>query len=237
MAKLTLERQEQYRARYAAMQQGWQPATRLYEQWIRGRLREGALLVDLGCGRGGVVEQLADVPLRAFGLDPDHASLCEHRLPLLPRAVAGAECLPLPAASVDLLVSAWVLEHLPDPAPVFAEVGRVLRVGGAFIFLTPNLHSPVTQMNRLLKPLQSVLVPRLYGRAEADTFPVVYRANTVRRLQTLAAAGSMTLEACRIIADPSYLAFNEVLFSASVMLTRLLPVDAGVHLVGVCVKQ
>ena len=112
-----------------------------------------------------------------------------------------------------------------------------LRVGGAFIFLTPNLHSPVTQMNRLLKPLQSVLVPRLYGRAEADTFPVVYRANTVRRLQTLAAAGSMTLEACRIIADPSYLAFNEVLFSASVMLTRLLPVDAGVHLVGVCVKQ
>ncbi len=234
---LTLDRQNAYRARYARLRPGWQPATVVYEAMIRECLAPDHLLLDLGCGRGGALEQLADLDgLRPLGLDPDHTSLVEHRLPGLPRAVAAAEALPLPAASVDVVISAWVLEHLPDPLRCFREVSRVLRPGGTFLFLAPNRHSPVALLNRTLKPLQNRLVPLLYGRAEADTFPVVYRANTHRRLDELARLSGLVLDDLRPVDDPTYFAFSGLFFWLSAALTRLLPDAAAAHLVGRCCK-
>jgi SAM-dependent methyltransferase len=234
---LTLERQNAYRQRYAAQTAGWQPATEVYEGFIRQQVGDGVRLLDMGCGRGGVLEQLVDLPLDAFGIDPDVLSLKEHRLTDLPRAAATATDLPFADEIFDLVISAWVLEHLPDPARTFAEVARILKPGGAFVFLAPNRNSPPVLLNRLLKPLQSRLVPLLYGRAEADTFPVVYRASTPDALMALAHGAGMTLETCQVIADPTYFAFNEVLFRLSVLLTRMLPASSGVHLVGVCRKS
>ncbi|MBN1966182.1 MAG: class I SAM-dependent methyltransferase [Anaerolineae bacterium] len=239
---LTLDRQNAYRARYAELRPGWLPATTVYETLIRTAIGSavgtgGAALLDLGCGRGGVLEQLVDVPgLHATGIDPDFASLAEHRLPDLPRAVAGAEAIPLAAACCDMVISAWVLEHLPDPARTFSEVARVLRPGGLFIALAPNRDSPVALLNRVLKPLQNALVPRLYGRAEADTFPVLYRANTRSQVDDLCHASGLTLAAWHAIDDPTYLAFNPALFHLSVLLTRLLPASMAVHGIAVCRK-
>lgn len=240
---LTLDRQNAYRARYARLRPGWRPATAIYEALIRAVIaetipaRQQVRILDLGCGRGGVLEQVGDLPsLRPIGLDPDHASLVGHRLPGLPRAVAAAEAVPLPAASLDMVLSAWVLEHLPDPARTFREVGRVLKPGGAFVFLAPNRNSPVAWLNRVLRPLQNVLVPRLYGRAGADTFPVFYRANTRRRIEVLGRAAGLRLETFHHVHDPTYLAFSDALFWLSVRLTRLLPPAMAVHLVGVCRK-
>ncbi len=238
---LTLDRQNAYRDRYRALRPGWQPATAVYEARVRAALAGYAspTLLDLGCGRGGALEQLADASrdLRPFGVDPDFASLAEHRLPDLPRAVATADALPVRAATADVVIAAWVLEHLPDPARTFAEVARVLRPAGAFVFVTPNRRSPVVLLNRLLRPLQSRLVPRLYGRAEADTFPVLYRANTGPRLEALAAAAGMRLATLTIVEDPTYLAFNEALFWLNRQIARRLPESTGVHLVGVCRKE
>jgi SAM-dependent methyltransferase len=138
---------------------------------------------------------------------------------------------------VDVVISAWVLEHLPDPARTFHEVARALKPGGAFVFLAPNRNSPIAWLNRALKPLQKALVPRLYARAEADTFPVVYRANSRRQVEALARAAGMTLRAFYYVHDPTYLAFNEALFWLSVQFTRLLPDVMAAHLVGVCCKE
>lgn len=231
---LSLDRQNAYRARYRASHPGWRPATEVYEALIRERLRPGAHVLDLGCGRGGALEQLGALVDHPIGFDPDFASLREHRLPELPRAVALAHELPLKNASLDMIVCSWVLEHLADPARVFREVARTLKPGGCFIFLTPNSASLITLINRVLRPLQRLLVPRLYGRAEADTFPVVYRANTPRRIMALAASAGLQCDELHRIPDPSYLAFNPLLFSLSAALSRITP---PVHLAGVLVKE
>ena len=236
---LTLDRQNSYRARYAARMPGWQPATVVYETLIRTQFSGAGpyRLLDMGCGRGGVLEQLIDLTaVQSFGVDPDHVSVREHRLSDLPRAVALAEAIPLPTACVDVVISAWVLEHLPDPARTFDEVARVLKPGGVFIFMAPNRNSPIALLNRLLHPLQDRLVPLLYGRAEADTFPVAYRANTRAQLQALAHSAGMALDALHLIDDPTYLAFNDPLFWLAVQASRLLPSAAAVHLVGACRK-
>jgi ubiquinone/menaquinone biosynthesis C-methylase UbiE len=233
---LSLERQNTYRARYAAQHPGWQPATHVYEALIRARIKPDVRVLDLGCGRGGVLEQLGPAVDHPLGLDPDHRSLIEHRLPDLPRGVATADALPLPAASVDLVLSSWVLEHLPDPAQTFGEVARVLRPGGAFVFLAPCANSPAALLNRALRPLQSRLVPLLYGRAETDAFPVVYRANTRCQIDRLARAAGLRIEEFRQVEDPTYFAFFPLMFRLNVMLVRLLPRAMSEHIVGAAIK-
>ncbi len=230
---LDLGRQNAYRERYRAMRSGWRPATEVYEATIRAWLPPDGRVVDMGCGRGGVLEQLDNAVTHPIGLDPDWLSLHEHRMSTLPRAVALAEALPLKANSLDLVLCSWVFEHLTDPGRVFAEFQRVLRPGGRAIFLTPNGRSLVALLNRGLRPLQRWLVPKLYGRAEVDTFPVCYRANTSGTIRRLAAQSGLACEQILQIADPTYLAFHPLLFRASVALARI---STPVHLIGVLRK-
>lgn len=58
--------------------------------------------------------------------------------------------LPLPDAAFDCVLLGEVIEHVPDPDALLAEIHRVLVPGGAFIVTTPNL---VCWANRLLVPL------------------------------------------------------------------------------------
>ncbi|MBI5930048.1 MAG: class I SAM-dependent methyltransferase [Chloroflexi bacterium] len=230
---LTLERQNAYRQRYAQLTPGWQPATEVYAFLIRQYLQSGMRVLDVGCGRGGVFEQLGAAVANPIGLDPDWQSLAEHRLHDLPRLVATADHLPLENACLDMVLSSWVLEHLPDPDHTFAETARVLKLGGYFLFITPNGHSLAASVNRLLRPLQHTLVPKLYGREEADTFKVMYRANSRRKLEQLAQKAGFEVVALRSIKDPTYFAFHPVLFRLSVWWSRVEPLGMAEHLVGV----
>jgi malonyl-CoA O-methyltransferase len=49
---------------------------------------------------------------------------------------ANAAQIPLPDQSVDTVFSSLMLQWCPDPAPVFAEIARVLKPGGAFVLTT-----------------------------------------------------------------------------------------------------
>jgi len=202
---------------------------------VRSYLTPGATVLDLGCGRGGVVELFwRDVKLAA-GIDPDEPSLAERRMRGMPVVTGRGEDLPFAGESFDLIVSLWVLEHLRVPEIVFGEVQRVLRPGGHFVFLTPNLRNPLLAFNRVgraLPQLQRRLVPRLYGRVEADTFPVQYRANTERTIRSLAHGAGLEVAEVRVVPDPTYLAFNGLMFRASVISDGLLPSSWGIHLLG-----
>jgi SAM-dependent methyltransferase len=234
-ALLPLTLQNTYRARYRQMRPEWRSSGDQLEALVRGYANPESRILDLGCGRGGVVELFwRDVALAA-GLDPDTPSLSEHRAPGMPVIRGVGERLPFAGESFDLIVCLWVLEHVKDPATVLREVRRVLIPGGHFVFLTPNLRNPLLFLNRLgkaLPALQRRVVPRLYGRVEADTFPVQYRANTVGDLRGLASESGLQVAELRVVADPTYLALNNLMFRASVLLDRVTPRGWGVHLLG-----
>src|SRR6267142_6709929 len=83
-ALLPLTLQNSYRARYRAMRPGWQSSGDQLEALVRGLLTPDSRVLDLGCGRGGLVELIwRDVKIAA-GLDPDIPSLSEHRAPGMP---------------------------------------------------------------------------------------------------------------------------------------------------------
>ncbi len=229
---LPLDRQEAYRRRYAGMRPGWQPASHVYQDAVAAHLTPTTRVLDLGCGRGGVLERLHPRAGFVAGLDPDPTSLREHRTRALALACGLAEALPYADGSFDLVCGSWVLEHLPDAVRAFGEVARVLTPGGHFIFLTPNLHNPLLAFNRMLRPVRGRLVSRLYGRAEADTFPAFYRANTPAQIERLARTAGLVRVSLRFIGDPTYLAFGEPLFRLACLLERITPPARRVHLVG-----
>jgi SAM-dependent methyltransferase len=234
-ALLPLTLQNSYRERYRTMRPGWRSSGDQLEALVRTHMTRDSRVLDLGCGRGGVIELFWRQVKMAAGLDPDTASLAGHRAPGMPVIRGVGEGLPFVSESFDLIVCLWVLEHLKEPLTTMREVQRVLRPGGHFVFVTPNLSNPVMLLNRIgkaLPALQRRMVPKLYGRVAGDTFRVQYHANTASAIRTLASTVGLRVAELRAVPDPTYLALNGFMFRASVLSERLMPQGWGVHLLG-----
>lgn len=94
-------------------------------------LGDARVVLDVGTGVGAAVEAIRDRAPSAlvFGVDRSFGMLS--LAPLAGRcAVMDAMNLAAASASVDVVVAAFMLFHLPDPALGLREVRRVLREGG-----------------------------------------------------------------------------------------------------------
>ena len=236
---LSLDKQNAWREQYRASHPGWQPATELYAKLVRQHLAPAARLLDIGCGRGGLVEQLEHPLAQIIGIDPDWLSLREHRLNVT-SAVAFSDHLPFAPEAFDVAFASWVLEHLARPFLTFQSIARVLKPGGVFVFITPNGRHPLALLNKTmgkLGALQGRLVAGLYGRSADDTFATHYRANDPFAIEALAAQTNLQLTHLHAIPDPTYLAFNRPLFKLMSLVEDTLPEKRKIHLVGVLVKK
>ncbi len=233
---LPLSKQNAYRQRYHALNPQWHTSGDEYERIVREHITPRTRLLDIGGGRGGLIEIIHDQVAAATALDPDLPSLIDHRAPTVNRICGLADSLPFANNSFDVITASWLLEHLAQPEIVVKEIHRVLDHNGRFIFLTPNFNHPLLITNYfLLRPIQHLLISRLYARAEEDTFPVRYKVNTPSRLHRVCERVGFTLE-LSFIADPTYTAFNDPLFNLSITLEKLIPESWKIHLVGVAVK-
>jgi SAM-dependent methyltransferase len=104
-------------------------------------------VLDVGCGEGQVARLAASVGApRVVGVDPTWGQLALARdrggAPMYGRADAAA--LPFAAESFDAVVACLVFEHIDAVDDAVAEVGRVLRPGGRFLFFLnhPLLQTP-----------------------------------------------------------------------------------------------
>lgn len=165
----------------------------IYEDEISCRLKHDTTWLDVGCGHQILPpwrpsQELALVSRcqTVVGLDPCLPALRMHRS--ITRLVAGdISRLPFTDASFDLATANMVVEHLSDPLAQFCEVRRVLKMGGRFLFHTPNAFSYFCLVRRLVPSrLNKHLVRLLDGRPVEDVFPVQYKANTTARISDVA---------------------------------------------------
>jgi O-antigen chain-terminating methyltransferase len=99
-------------------------------------------ILDVGCGRGELLEMLREEGLRASGVDNNRAAVeqCRERgLSVTPRDAFEA-LGEVADGSLGGLTALHVVEHLPFPLvlKLLDEALRVLRPGGIAIFETPN---------------------------------------------------------------------------------------------------
>lgn len=166
-----------------------------YHDVLEEHLRPGMTVVEVGPGKGQLAPfSWAGRGVHRIGLDVDPAARASPHLDRFELLHEGAPW-PLAAASADLVVCRYVLEHVADPDAFFGEVARVLRPGGRFVFLTPNRAHPLLLLSALL-PYRAHLAAlrRLKGLTQGDVFPTHYRANSRRALLRLARRHGLAVE-------------------------------------------
>ena len=100
----------------------------------------GRDVLEAGCGEGYGADLIADVARRVIGLDYDESTVThvKARYPRVEMLHGNLAALPLPDATVDVVVNFQVIEHLWDQGQFVAECLRVLRPGGVLLMSTPN---------------------------------------------------------------------------------------------------
>ncbi|HUR49820.1 MAG TPA: class I SAM-dependent methyltransferase [Acidimicrobiales bacterium] len=108
--------------------------------------RKPTVVLDVGAGEGQISRLAARSGATVLGIDPAAAQLVEAAARGEGPSYLGgaASLLPVRSATVDAVVACLVFEHIEDVDTAIAEVGRVLRPGGWFLFLLnhPLLQTP-----------------------------------------------------------------------------------------------
>ncbi len=108
--------------------------------------REPGVALDAACGTGRFAEFLAKRGHQVIGVDssPGMLAHARRRVPDGEFHVAALDQLPLPDGSVDVIICALALVHVPRLQPVLAEFARVLRPGGDLVISDVH-HMAVTR--------------------------------------------------------------------------------------------
>jgi SAM-dependent methyltransferase len=131
-----------YRKRFSEREQAakdrvWEVLCRHY---LQRHVPADAVVLDLACGYGEFVRHIVARRRIAVDLNPDSR---DRLSPPIEFHLAAADKLDfLPDGSIDVCFTSNFLEHLPSKAvvlDVLHEVRRVLRPGGRFVAMQPNI--------------------------------------------------------------------------------------------------
>lgn len=149
-------------------------------------LREGARVLDLGCGYGEVAANiLAEADRRRIGIELFLCDLHEAQIRSMPQqlrararevVVGDARNLPFPSGHFDAVVMKMVLHEVPiwDQTIVCAQVLRVLRPGGAFVVWgvmpqdgeVQDVFNKIMQVKNALAGYESLVRDRYFFRLD-----------------------------------------------------------------------
>ena len=181
-------------------------------------------MIDIGCGHEAPILNAVKIDTcLKVGIDLNPV-LRSDKAPAVKLVRADCSKIPFADNTFDLAISRSVLEHLTDPDTVFHEVQRILAPKGIFIFITPNRWDYVSIASTLIpNKLHPIIVRRLTGRNEEDTFPTQYKANSTLKLKSIAnSSGFEVIRLDSLREHPHYLQFSSISYLSGVAFEQII---------------
>jgi SAM-dependent methyltransferase len=161
-------------------------------------------LLDIGCGNGFLLEQIAlrHPLLSLFGAEPARGLAENARARGHDRwqvVEAAARSIPFETASFRIITMTEVFEHLKDPVAVLCEIGRLLEPGGTLLLTTPNMsaYSPFWRLAERVpvRPLRDAFLPWEHPLKTFQPIDTAYSIDEVKTIVTIAGFEITSIEA------------------------------------------
>jgi SAM-dependent methyltransferase len=127
----------------------------------------GAIVLDAGCGVGYGTAHLARSAANVVGVDISEETIEyaqeRYRTADVDFEVMDLAALQLPDRSFDVVVAFEVIEHVPEPERVLAELARVLRDDGTLLVSTPHAAETTREPENPFHHVE-------FSRADFETF-------------------------------------------------------------------
>jgi 2-polyprenyl-3-methyl-5-hydroxy-6-metoxy-1,4-benzoquinol methylase len=98
-------------------------------------------LLDIGCGDGKMLKDMADLGWQVEGIDLDSVAVANSRSKGLKAHCGFLEDLRYPDNCFDAVTMSHVIEHVHDPLELLKECRRILKPDGRIALVTPNINS------------------------------------------------------------------------------------------------
>lgn len=161
--------QQKYDTFYAGTAE--RPRELVLSKWPRNRTEavvamplRGDTLLDIGCGDGKLLYQFRERFRKLVGLEYSASRLEAAKdnlrgLGFVPVCGSAEAMTQIETDSIDCIVTADVIEHIPDVYLASDEMFRVLKPGGTLVINTPNIAFAVKRLRLLLGRFPSTSQP------------------------------------------------------------------------------
>ncbi len=170
---------------------------------------EGKRILEIGCGRGGILLEYASFgaqPQALFGIDILHDRLvqAQQKLPLAGLYCADGQLLPFAGQCFDVVMQYTAFSSILDDSVkqrMAAEMLRVLQPDGTIIWYDFWLN-PTNPQTRGIRPAE---IRRLFPRTKINFSKITLAPPIARKIVNFSWAGGSILEAMKIF-NTHYLA-------------------------------
>jgi ubiquinone/menaquinone biosynthesis C-methylase UbiE len=154
---------------------------------------KGLTVLDAGCGRSSALQPFKPSIARFVGIDIHEPA--PGSMPYLDEFKVVDVCSDtdaFPAATFDVALSSFTVEHFPKPAEAFANMGRWLRPGGTLVITTVNKRHPMVAAYLGIPSGLRHRLQRVIKATAADAHPIVGVCNTPKSLLAAMTAAGFT---------------------------------------------